>query len=240
MMFKKVILLAVVLPAGIVLAQKLSVRPNLPSPQPVGTPVVWTATTTVTNPQYQFSVLRSDGQQFIVQDYSGSNTLSWTSLQEGSYQIVVAQADGNSGRLAQKKSPSFTFVSRAAGNPVVSPTQHPLVALYSAPPCSAGQVQVQFQPVGTASWKTTPAQSCNGTSSLNFYVAGMLQNTAYILKQLTNNGGTIIEGPALNFQTGAAPFIPPAASVLSAPTVNTSSEGVLLTSLMGSLSVPGS
>src|SRR5437763_2233087 len=99
-MIKRAAILAGFFSIGIMFGQKLNVRPNLPSPQPVGTTVVWTATTTaVTNPLYQFSVIGSDGHQVVIQDYSGSNTLSWTTLHEGSYQILCMAVDVLSGKL---------------------------------------------------------------------------------------------------------------------------------------------
>lgn len=58
---------------------------------------------------------------------------------------------------------------------------------------------------------------------MNFYVAGMLPNTTYILQQDLYNGPFDTPGPALSFTTGSLPNVGfPAESTLAGPTAPTS------------------
>ena len=74
--------------------------------------------------------------------------------------------------------------------PVVTPTAHPLVALFSAPPCPEGtQFRVAFVAAGEESVSRTPAQPCRGSISSNVYVAGMRAETEYRLRGEWITGG---------------------------------------------------
>src|SRR6185503_17301363 len=106
-MSKKAILLVGLLPAALMIGQPqtargVTVTANLPSPQPVGTVVTWTAVGTVANSSYKFIII-SGSQQRVVQDFSPFNTLSWTTLQEGGYEVVVSVSAPATGKYAQKK-----------------------------------------------------------------------------------------------------------------------------------------
>ncbi len=72
---------------------QLSLSPGLASPQRVGTPVVWTATATDSNPgalTYRFVVAPQGGQFAIVRDYSYNNTFRWVqSASEGNFVVGV-------------------------------------------------------------------------------------------------------------------------------------------------------
>ena len=210
---------------------------SLSSPAYVGTTVVWTATVTPSggSPLYRFSTSTKSGVWNVVRDYGLSSTLPWTSLQEGIAGIQVQVTDSVTGATAQSQT-AFRFlpIVKAGQNPVVSKTSNPLVALYSAPPCTSGVVQVLFGPMNASEPPTTTSpQPCNGNSSLNFYIAGMLPSTAYIMQQTLTNGSTT-PGPVLNFQTGALPFRYPGFTILTPPNANTStSDGILLSSFVG-------
>jgi arylsulfate sulfotransferase len=209
----------------------VQLTPSISSGAPVGSSVMWTATTSGTTgkPNYRFSVT-SAGTTRIIRDFSVVNTLPWTELTEGSYTVIVYV---QSGGVQVQTSIPFIFTSRiTAGTPVVSSTVHPLVALYSAPVCSAGTVLVQFWPVagGEQTMATSPL-ACNGSTSLNFEVAGMLPNSAYILQQVTTVNGTPTLGPQLNFQTGAINYPIPTFEPVTPPNGSTSTaENVMLTS----------
>lgn len=203
----------------------ITLRPSLTSPQPVGTSVMWTAggSGLTGTPLYRFSVRPAGATAWnIVRDFSQTTTLPWTMLQEGAYSASVAVSAGGKTYSAQV---SFRFVTRIAdGVPVVSATQNPLVALYSAPPCSAGAVNVSFWPsAGGTERQTTPAQSCQPGFSLNFYLAGMQANTEYTIQQQTVNGAQTILGPQLSFKTGAVANTLPAFSIVTPPNSQTSS-----------------
>ena len=60
------------------------------------------------------------------------------------------------------------------GQSAVNITNHPLVALFSAGPCTAGHsIRVRFRQNGSQATSTTNAVPCS-TNSANFLVAGML------------------------------------------------------------------
>ena len=172
-------------------------------------------------PLYRFSTRPSSATAWnIVRDFSQTATLPWSMLQEGAYAVSVVVAAGPKQYQAYA---GYDFVSRIkAGTPVVTATQNPLVALYSAPPCSAGVVSVSFWPAAGGPPHTTPAQPCQSGLSLNFYVAGMQAKTAYTLQQQTVNGGQTIPGPKLPFTAGAVGNAMPSYSMITPSNSQTS------------------
>ena len=77
------------------------------SPQPVGTPVTWTATATDTEAgslDYQFSVAGHNGVFQVVQDYSETATMTWApSDHEGSFSISVIARNKAAGESTQTR-----------------------------------------------------------------------------------------------------------------------------------------
>ena len=185
----------------------VTLKTSLPSSQLVGTPITLAAYASGAGGKvaYRFAVLPSGSSWSVLRDYSQSSTVSWTTLGEGSYTLAVEAIDSSTGQTAQASAP-FQLTSRVTnGTPVISPTAHPLIALYSAPPCSAGYVQVYFEPQAGGQLMTTPQIPCQGAASINFYLAGMYANTAYYVEQQWVNGSSLVHGPLLSFQTGALP-----------------------------------
>lgn len=182
------------------------------SSAPVGTTVTWTAQASdSTNSNaaftYQFSVGTSVSNLQIRRDFSSVNQFPWTEAdQEGTYDIqVVAQETSSSASATAAE--TFAITSRVAGSsPVVSATSHPLVALFSAPPCPTGStMQVDFRrSVSSYTYVTSP-KSCNGTTSMNFYIGGMRPTTEYVLQGHVVHGTSDTAGAALTFTTGAIP-----------------------------------
>jgi arylsulfate sulfotransferase len=80
------------------------------------------------------------------------------------------------------------------------------VALYSAPPCPTGSImQVDFRrSAGNYVYVTSP-KSCNGTTSMNFYIGGMRPTAQYTLQGHVIHGSSDVAGPVLTFTTGAIP-----------------------------------
>ena len=127
-------------------AVSVTLTPSVPSPQMLGTSVVWTAT--VVNPvaghtyDYQFIVAFQQSIQ-IVQDSSPTNTFTWVPhTVEGAYIIAVKLRDTTSPtRIDYPYVGAFyqmmPWVTTAGGS-AVNATSHPLVALFSGPPCTAG------------------------------------------------------------------------------------------------------
>lgn len=203
----------------------------------VGTAVVWTATATPPGSTllYRFSTSASGGNWNVTRDYGPANSLPWTSLRQGIYNIRVDVLDAVTGETAEAQVP-ITFRSRVTSpTPVVSKTQNPLVALYSAPPCPAGTVSVSFWPTnGGEPAMTTSAQTCIAGVSLNFHLAGMLPRTTYSMQQQIVNGSNVTFGPILSFTTGSPSVQLPVLKIAhSADSSTSTAESILLTSFVG-------
>jgi hypothetical protein len=178
------------------------------SPQPVGKTIEFIAAVLTPNvtPRYQFMIQPPGATAFnMVADYSESNTLQWSALQEGTYLVQVSVTDTTSGQTG-KAQLSFQFTTHITGNvPVITATAHPLVALYSAPPCAAGTVQILYHVTGGSVISYTNQAPCQPGLSLNFYVGGMRASTSYTMQQRLMNNGTTTWGPPLTFTTGSIP-----------------------------------
>jgi hypothetical protein len=176
----------------LVLDGTLSLAPNLPAPQLVGQPIVWTATSTGfgDSPVYQFSVGPSSGPLRVVRDFSTDNTFAWAPMQEGTYQVKAIVKEGFSATQSTSAVVADAVNSRVTGpGAVVTPTDNPLVALYSAPPGPAGTTRVLFRPASAgpkAPWTSTDPRPSVAGLSTNILVAGMLANTTYELVAVTN------------------------------------------------------
>ena len=203
------------------------------SEKPVGTPVSFAVLGGESRPLlYRFRVVPPRNSPEVFHDFGPLNTITFTALTEGvcTIEATVKMGDASEIRLTG----NFTFVSRADGDaPVVSSTSHPLVALYSAPPCQLGStLTVRSRPVGSSdeAWSTTTPRNCLQGKSVNVYVAGMAADTAYELEGITS--GTRATRPAdspLTFQTGTPDVPLPAFSVVRPPDRRTcTAEGVVL------------
>ena len=104
---------------------------------------------------------------------------------------------------------------RTADPGAVNPTSHPLVALFSGPPCTAGdQLLVRFHPASSSVSMTTSLMPCSPESA-NFLVAGMYPSTQYLMHWEEYDGTSLVNtGADLPFTTGALP----ASYLVHAPT----------------------
>jgi hypothetical protein len=184
----------------------ISLVPSEAAPQLVGERITWTATVTdgPAVPVYQFSDGPADGPFHVARDFSPDNTFTWAPMQEGRYKIMVTVKDGFAGTNADDAVVSDVVNSRVTGSQaVITPTLNPLVALYSAPPCSAGTEHVEFSVASDQpSWRSTNTLACEDGKSENFLVAGMLPNTTYEMRHVLSDGTA--SAPLL-FTTGAIP-----------------------------------
>jgi arylsulfate sulfotransferase len=213
-------LLAVVAAPAFATVHIVSMKPSLPSPQPIGTPIQWTVTATDTNPgplTFQFNLASSSKPLAMVEDFNVGtvNKATWQAQPfawfpagpEGSYEIQVIAKDFTSGET-DSRSVHFTVTPLVTGsNPVVIPTSNPLVALFSAPACPAGStMRVSFhrQTAGSAV-STTNWASCHATATMTFEIAGMYPSTAYVMLAQTRTNGIIANGPPAAFTTGHLP-----------------------------------
>jgi hypothetical protein len=192
----------------------VELTPSEPAPQLVGEPITWTAAVADAQPGlvYQFSVGAEGGPLHVLRDYSPSNSFSWTPMQEGVYRIKVSVKDGYDAVKTQSDLEIDRVDSRVTGSmPVVTPTANPLVALYSVPPGPKGTVHVEFAVASdNPSWQSTNELPSDPGKSTNFFVAGMLPNTTYEMRDVFSDGTT--SSPLL-FTTGSIP------STLSFPTL---------------------
>jgi hypothetical protein len=184
----------------------VTLTPSEAAPQLVGEQITWTATATECGsaPVYQFSAAPHGGTFHVVRDFSPANTFVWVPMQEGTYDILVTVKDGYQATDAASAVVADAVASRVTGSQaVITPTLNPLVALYSAPPSSAGTVFVQFSVAGELpSWKNTNTLPVVPGKSTNFFVAGMLPNTTYQMRHALSDGTT--SSPLL-FTTGSLP-----------------------------------
>jgi arylsulfate sulfotransferase len=187
----------------------LHLQTTLPSPQPVGTPIglatmIGMESFSRDTFVFQYSVSVNGGPFRIVQDYSQSFAFAWTpELFEQSATIRV-KVRNNETKATGEATVPFQFVSRVKGTAqVVTPTAHPLVALFSAAPCPVEkQFRVAFHADGEEAISRTPIQPCKGSISNNVYVAGMRADTEYRLRSEVSAGANVTPGAWIPFHTG--------------------------------------
>jgi arylsulfate sulfotransferase len=209
MVHSKLLLILTVL-AGTPLYASVSVQLNVPvSTISVGQTLTVTATAqdskaASTRFSYEFTVRpHLQGPFIVMQDYYWNSTFPWTpSDHEGVYDIGVTAWSQKTGDSAPTYITVHVNPRVTAGTPVLSNTNNTLVALYSAPACTApAQMRVQFEPTGSTTPVFTPFKPCNGLT-MNFYLAGMLANTVYNVQHFLSTGAA---GPQLTYTTGSVP-----------------------------------
>src|SRR6185437_7763056 len=172
-----------------------SVTPSPATSAPVGTSI--TINVAASDPQagalrYRYRVRPTGAATWtMVSDFSSATSFVWTpSRTEGSFEIEVAVRNRATNNMQIQVTP-YTVTSRVTGSgPVVNPTKNSLVALYSAPACAAGSsMRVRFKLPSDVYWQSTPLKPCNGTTSMNFYIAGMRATSTYQLRD------DLIRGP---------------------------------------------
>jgi arylsulfate sulfotransferase len=193
---------------GLTYAAPLAVHlySTVPSPQLVGTPIgLAPRIENVSKGMhvFRYSVSVSGGPFRIVRDFSQQNDFAWTpDLYEHEATVRITVRNNETKETATDEA-RFQIGSRVKGKAaVVTPTAHPLIALFSGPPCPAGsQFRVAFRAEGETSVSRTSAQPCRTSLSNNVLVAGMRADTEYRLRsELT--GGSTKQGEWLPFHTG--------------------------------------
>lgn len=184
-------------------ALDVTLTTDVASGQPVGTPVAMTVSVAGATGQllYQFGV-RKDGEPWrILRDYSVFPNFTWVTLDEGTYTLGVRVGTIPGFQVAATDL-EFVVSPRTTTSPIVTATAHPLVALFSAPACSAGDLWIRFRPVGWPVWHRTSSKPCT-SAGINIYVAGMRANVTYEMQSVRFAGGRFEQGPRLRFTTGA-------------------------------------
>ena len=213
-----------------------TLTPSVAAPVPVGTVVTWTASATggADGPVWYRFRARRFGQAFqTIRDYSPLTTLDWTaSDREGWYEVELSAENIKTGDIARTVA-MYEISSRVAGDqPAVNPTSHPLVFLYSAPPCATGsRMQVEFTaPNGTTT--RTPLKACDPRFSMNYYLMGLYPESSYTAHHILQTGTSSVVGPDLTFMTGSLPKGLFTQTVLKTPSKAVSNQ-VLLGSALG-------
>jgi arylsulfate sulfotransferase len=191
----------------------ISLNPSVPSPELLGTSVTWTAT--ISGGQqghsydYQFSTALQ-GQTQVVRDFNAPNSFVWVPWQvEGTYAVTVVARDITQQPYVVYAPVTAQYVIQPivtnSGQSAVNITSHPLVALFSAGPCTAGHsIRVRFHPSGSQATSATNAVPCSSQSA-NFLVAGMLPSTSYEMHWEEFAPNFLNSGSDVSFTTGHLP-----------------------------------
>ena len=177
------------------------------SPQPVGVSIGLTARTENQSKEmhvFRYSVSVNGGPFRMIRDFSQQRSFVWAPELEEHGATIRATARNNESKETAEAEMSFQIVSRIKGKTaVVTPSSHPLVALFSAPPCPQGSsFRVAFHPEGEKIMTRTSAQPCRGSISNNVWVAGMRADTQYRMRPEWTSGSRVKSGAWLPFQTG--------------------------------------
>jgi hypothetical protein len=198
----------------------VSMKPSLPSPQVIGTRILWTVTATDSGPgapRFQFNMAGPDQPLTLVTDFN-AGTLSdgtWTAQPfawvptgiEGNYEIQVVAKDFASGET-DANTVHFVVTPLVKGStPEVVPTANPLVALFSAPACPAeSSMRASFrQDTANSAQTTTSWVLCHPPGTMTFEIAGMYPRTVYLMHAETLTKGVVTNGPGVTFTTGPLP-----------------------------------
>ena len=210
----------------------LSVASTTAIPVPLGTSITWTATAQNSDPNpvmFQFNVAAGSHPFSLISDFNVGQSAagSWVSLPftyatiagEGIYTLEVVAKDFVTGETATGTS-TFTLTPIATTQSVVSKSSNPLVALFSAPSCGAGNTMRVAYSTGAKAPNYTSWVACNPPVSMNFYVAGMRASTTYTMYSQVQNGSTIYNGVSRTFTTGTLPKQLPFSNTLPSLTVS--------------------
>jgi arylsulfate sulfotransferase len=175
------------------------------------------------------TIARGEESFHTIVDFGPKASLEWTTIQaEGVYEIEGSVLDRATGEMA-RSSIRYEFSPLAGMSPVVTATAHPLIFIYSAPPCPEGaRMRVEFE--GGAVVLRTPYKDCDGRFTMNFYLAGMRAASEYRARHTIELGGAERRGPMVSFTTGIVSLSIPAAAPMSTPVPE--HGGILLHSIL--------
>ena len=185
---------------------------SLPSPQPVGTVIGLTAVPKDEGDplrlfgkfRFRFSVSTDGADYRILSDFSPQPLFAWRpELYEHDARVRVTVLNTESKKTAEAELP-FRIVARIAGQQAAAtPTANPLVALFSFPPCPSGsQFRVAFRRQGDSDAHRTGLESCRANRTSNMYVAGMRNESEYMLTPEVITAGKVASGATVPFRTG--------------------------------------
>ena len=152
---------------------------------------------------FRFRVRPPLGEFQTIRDFGPETVLAWTAAdKEGVYELEVAAQDRTSGDITYATNLLEITPRVTAGQVAVSALEHPLVFLFSAGACPQGSLMsVAFQS-GSGLSTLTPAQPCDGITTMNFYLAGLRSGTSYTATHhLQSPRGRIETGAPVTFET---------------------------------------
>jgi len=180
---------------------------SLPSPQAVGSPIGLVPRVENAGKGmlvFRYSVSVDNGPLHIIRDFTQQRDFVWNPpLFEHEAKLHVTARNNESKEIAEREVP-FRIVPRVTGSTEeVTPTAHPLVALFSAPSCPDGsQFRVAFRPRGGEAASRTSSQPCVSSRSSNVYVAGMRAGMNFELRSEVVTGASVKAGSWMPFRTG--------------------------------------
>jgi arylsulfate sulfotransferase len=187
---------------GLRAAVAVSLKPSFPAPGFVGDTVVWQATVSDSAPGTlwcRFRVRPPGGVFQTVVDFGPQTSFQWTPVEyEGRFEVEVSARNRDTGE-ERRTSEFYDVLSRVRDGPapVVSPTLHPLVFLYSAPECApGGRMRVEFES-RRGDRVATPAKPCVAGRSMNFLLAGMRSEAEYTVRHIVETPAGDVPGPSL-------------------------------------------
>ncbi len=231
----KTVLAAIAITIAASGAIKIELASSVPSPQPVGAAIGFIPRVQIMPPgmfNYRYAVSVNGGPFRAVRDFSQDPRFTWApELYEHEAIVRVTVRNGTNKETADAEA-RFKIVPRVNGsNAVVSPTSHPLVALFSAPACAQGsEFRVAFRRKGDAAVTQTPARPCRPGISSNEYVSGMRADSEYEMHAEVVTDGKAKPGPWTPFHTGLLDGRFPPLSTSTKRMTGTGSEGIVIRS----------
>ncbi|HTM49869.1 MAG TPA: aryl-sulfate sulfotransferase [Bryobacteraceae bacterium] len=214
-------------------AISVALSASVPAPVPVGYVVSWTAEVTGANDPlwYRFRTRLAGGEFAMLRDYGPDPVMEWTaSDREGLYEIEVSVQNRATMETVRDLQPYEFFSQADEGVPVLNSTTHPLVFLYSAPPCPEGsRMRVEYQAAGSLP-QSTPFKPCVRDVSMNFYVGGLRQLTTYAVRHIVETESRAEVGPELTLTSGAADITAAGYRVLVPPAPEAANEVLIQSS----------
>ena len=219
-------------------AAEVTLESDLPIGQPSGTTVTWTVSSDDPAPQdYRLRINPYGEPVSHMWDFRADGTFAWTPLREGVYVVKAAARNRETG-VVEQTTGYFWIHARVLVQPLVTLTDHPLVAHYSAPTCATGNsMRVLYMGLDELQLYSTDCKPCKTGRSMNFYVGGLRPEAVYAMVHLVQDadGEAVAVGPVKWIQSGPMPIVTPRTYTRIWPGERTSLQDnlILMAGIMG-------